>query len=216
MNIPGGVGFTQFITQTWIDGGWVMIPLVMLALFIYFESFSLLIHLGKGRVAKIKPAQWLPWIQHPERARGYPGEVIQYVMADGLRHDCVMHRIESVKQGMLPSVNQKILLLGILVTVAPLMGLLGTVIGMLTTFRGLASSTGQTAEMVANGIRVALITTQTGLMIAIPGYIFLSAIIRRRNEHIVFLTQVESAVVKACAQSEQSEPAASKGDPTHE
>ncbi|HSH09509.1 MAG TPA: MotA/TolQ/ExbB proton channel family protein, partial [Oceanipulchritudo sp.] len=86
--------------------------------------------------------------------------------------------------------------LSILVTIAPLMGLLGTVIGMLTTFRGLATSSGQAVDLVAEGIRVALITTQTGLMIAIPGYIFISMVIRSRNTYLAFLAELETTVVQ--------------------
>ena len=76
------------------------------------------------------------------------------------------------------------------------MGLLGTVIGMLTTFQGLATSSGQTVDLVADGIRVALITTQTGLMIAIPGYLMLYAVIKRRHEYIAFLAPVESGALQ--------------------
>ena len=76
------------------------------------------------------------------------------------------------------------------------MGLLGTVIGMLTTFQGLATSSGQTVDLVADGIRVALITTQTGLMIAIPGYLMIYAVIKRRNEFVAFLAQVENLALQ--------------------
>ena len=64
------------------------------------------------------------------------------------------------------------------------MGLLGTVIGMLATFKGISSGSGsETVDMVASGISEALITTQTGLFIALPG-IFLILIIRRQNSSI--------------------------------
>ena len=67
---------------------------------------------------------------------------------------------------------------------APLMGLLGTVIGMLDTFSALSSRTiSQSTDMVAAGISEALITTQTGLFIAVPG-IFLILIIRRQKAAI--------------------------------
>ncbi|MDQ7087725.1 MAG: MotA/TolQ/ExbB proton channel family protein [Acidobacteriota bacterium] len=57
------------------------------------------------------------------------------------------------------------------VSSAPLLGLLGTVTGMLTTFAALASGSGgeKTMSMIAGGISEALITTETGLVIALPG-----------------------------------------------
>jgi biopolymer transport protein ExbB len=58
-------------------------------------------------------------------------------------------------------------------TVSPLLGLLGTVWGMIQAFNVLATSpaTGRT-ELLAGGISVALITTATGLLVAIPSFIF--------------------------------------------
>ncbi len=67
----------------------------------------------------------------------------------------------------------------VLIVAAPLLGLLGTVIGMLDTFKGIGSASGQdTTKAVADGVKVALITTQTGLMIAIFGIFFTQMINR--------------------------------------
>lgn len=55
-----------------------------------------------------------------------------------------------------------------LTVVAPLLGLLGTVVGMIATFEAVAGS-GDTAHRVAEGVSRALITTQAGLVVAIPG-----------------------------------------------
>lgn len=67
----------------------------------------------------------------------------------------------------------------VLIVAAPLLGLLGTVIGMLDTFKGIGAESGQdTTKAVADGVKVALITTQTGLMIAIFG-LFLTQLIGR-------------------------------------
>ena len=60
-------------------------------------------------------------------------------------------------------------LLAALAGVAPLLGLLGTVAGMIDTFVAVAEGSGQTATRVAGGISTALITTQVGLVIALPG-----------------------------------------------
>ncbi len=169
-----------------------MIPLALLTLYIYFEAWSLIFYLNRTGLRKTPRKVWLEWIPKPQDGKGYLGEVIRFVVGRGYSSEAVLDRIEEVKQEMLPDLNQKIASLSILVTVSPLMGLLGTVIGMLTTFRGLATSSGQTVDLVADGIRVALITTQTGLMIAIPGYLMIYAVIKRRNEFVAFLAQVEN------------------------
>ena len=59
---------------------------------------------------------------------------------------------------------------GLVITIAPLLGLVGTVYGMIEAFQTTAASTAATgkAEQLANGIYEALVTTATGLTIAIP------------------------------------------------
>ena len=59
--------------------------------------------------------------------------------------------------------------LRILVAVAPLLGLLGTVLGMIETFQALVHGNVEMTAKLADGIHVALYTTQAGLMAALPG-----------------------------------------------
>jgi len=60
----------------------------------------------------------------------------------------------------------------ILAGVAPLLGLLGTVLGMIETFDVISVFGTGNARAMAGGISVALVTTQTGLLVAIPGLFF--------------------------------------------
>ncbi|MEY3000900.1 MAG: hypothetical protein RL648_1114 [Verrucomicrobiota bacterium] len=188
--------FFNFVWQTWVEGGWLMIPLAGLALLIYFEAMAMILRLGKSKVKKTPREVWSVWIDNPALGSGHIGEVIRFVVGNGIRSSEALLRVEAVKTKLLPDINSRIVVLSILVTIAPLMGLLGTVIGMLTTFRGLATASGQAVDLVAEGIRVALITTQTGLMIAIPGYIFISLVIRARNNYMAFVAELETVVVQ--------------------
>ena len=70
------------------------------------------------------------------------------------------------------------------------MGLLGTVIGMLSTFSGISLGAGnETVSMVSSGISKALVTTQTGLFIALPGT-FLIVYIKRKFSQIESVLQI--------------------------
>jgi biopolymer transport protein ExbB len=195
----GGISASEFIPFAWqilTEGGWLMIPLGLLALLIYFEAMSIVLRLGKAKIRKTPRKVWSHWLDQPSEAKGHIGDVIRFVKGDGILTEEALSRIEAVKSKIIPDVNSRIIVLSVLVTIAPLMGLLGTVIGMLTTFRGLASASGQAIDLVAEGIRVALITTQTGLMIAIPGYIFISLAVRSRNIYLGFLVELESIIVQ--------------------
>ena len=172
------------IISIWLSGGWVMVPLALLAVLIYSTGIQLLLFLRKGNIQMGREAEWMAWIYDPTKAEGRVGEIIRYTQEDTTAVRNVRSRFEEVRQNLLNSIDRRLTFLSTLVTAAPLMGLLGTVIGMLGTFAALAGSGGsETAAMVAAGISEALITTQTGLFIALPG-IFLILIIRRRKHAV--------------------------------
>jgi biopolymer transport protein ExbB len=79
-------------------------------------------------------------------------------------------------------VSRRLPVLAVMTAAAPLLGLLGTVAGMLITFNGLAGAGQGTAmDTVSAGISKALVTTQAGLVVAIPAA-FLLALLRRWTE----------------------------------
>ena len=75
--------------------------------------------------------------------------------------------------------------LGIIASIAPLLGLLGTVVGMIDVFDSLISEGAGNANVLAGGISTALITTAAGLSIAIPALAFHRFFLRRVDELIV-------------------------------
>lgn len=82
----------------------------------------------------------------------------------------------------------------VLIGAAPLIGLLGTVSGMLATFSGLATRSGSApVETISAGISRALITTQTGLVIAIPTFIFCTLLKRKQQNCVHTLSEASPA-----------------------
>jgi biopolymer transport protein ExbB len=175
------------------SGGWVMYPLAALALLIYTNCVELLLFLGKGNIHLGRDTEWTTWVYNPEKAEGRAGEIIRYTQEDARSAKHVRNRFEEVRQSILHDVERRLIFLNTLVAAAPLMGLLGTVIGMLATFSGIArKGGGDTVDVVAEGISEALITTQTGLVVALPG-IFLILLIRNRKHAIeAALARIES------------------------
>ena len=74
-------------------------------------------------------------------------------------------------------------LIRVLIAICPLLGLLGTVTGMITTFDVLAVFGTGNAKAMAGGISEALITTQTGLLVAIPG-LYMKGFLERRARRL--------------------------------
>ncbi len=180
------------------DGGVLMVPLTILALTIYWTAFKLYFFFSEHRFYRVKRNKLVDLVAHPEHAKGEIQQVLEYTQADDVEDvQGVRARFAEVINSYLASIDSKRTYLLILVTTAPLMGLLGTVMGMLTTFSGLAISTaGSTVDQIAAGISEALITTQTGLIIAIPAYVMATMIQKRRNEMEACLTTMETLTVQ--------------------
>ncbi|BBO85464.1 biopolymer transporter ExbB [Desulfosarcina ovata subsp. sediminis] len=82
-----------------------------------------------------------------------------------------------------PRIRRFLPLIAVLAATAPLLGLLGTVTGMIATFDVIAIFGTGNAKALSGGISKALITTQSGLLVGIPG-LFMSRLLMRRADAI--------------------------------
>jgi len=157
-----------------------MIPLVLLAATLYYIAIQVLLYCYKEGPQEEHYSLWPSWVTDPGKSTGASGEIIRYTQHEVRSSAQIRGRFEEVTEALVVPVEQRLTLVRMMVAAAPLLGLLGTVIGMLFTFDGISKGAGSdTASKVAEGISQALITTQTGLMIALPG-IFMVLVIQRR------------------------------------
>lgn len=92
--------------------------------------------------------------------------------------------------------SKRLAILATLGRISPLLGLLGTIIGMIQTFAVVAQSrSGIDMEMLAEGIWQALITTATGLIIAIPAILTYRICISVRDSRTEYLCEIANAAV---------------------
>lgn len=181
------------VFQIWVSGGWVMIPLFLLATLLYAQAFQLLMYLRRTRLDAANEAQWWQWVRSPDLAEGRVAEIIRYTQTDSSSAKQIRNRFDEVRLALVALIDRRTAFVGTLVAAAPLMGLLGTVLGMLQTFFGISTSAGhETADVIAGGISEALITTETGLVIALPGLFLVMMIQRRRHALEAKLARLES------------------------
>lgn len=170
-----------------------MIPLFALAVLLYAQAFQLLMYVRRAHLDDASEMMWWDWVRSPEKARGRVADIIHYTQSDVSSAKQIRSRFEAIRLGIVALVERRTRFLGTLVAAAPLLGLLGTVLGMLRTFFGIATSGGaETAGVVAAGISEALVTTQTGLTIALPGLFLVMLIQRRRQTLEAKLARLES------------------------
>jgi len=89
--------------------------------------------------------------------------------------------LEKKVQRLTENISKSTLTIMVLAGVAPLFGLFGTVTGMIDTFDVISIYGTGNPKAMASGISVALITTQAGLVVAVPGLIMGNFLMRRSN-----------------------------------
>ena len=181
-------------------GGILMVPIVacsILALAIVLERFWTL------RASRVSPPQTINelwrWIKKKElnarKLKALQGSSpMGRVLAAGLMN--AKHGREIMKESIEHEASQAIHELerflnplGTVATITPLLGLLGTVIGMIKVFAEIQLAGVGDAGDLAGGISEALITTASGLSVAIPALICHRYFIRRVDELVVGMEQ---------------------------
>ena len=97
--------------------------------------------------------------------------LISCIKYKDLQRDNLESKIEEKAIEVKYVLERNLNMLGTIATISPLLGLLGTVVGMITAFTGLTETTGANPDLLAAGISQALITTAFGLLIAVPGLV---------------------------------------------
>lgn len=106
-----------------------------------------------------------------------------------------LHLTEAIL-GEIPKLGRSLSIIKVISVVAPLMGLLGTVSGMINTFQAITLFGTGDPKLMAGGISTALVTTVLGLVVAIP-MTLLYAVLNTRNKNIVYILQEQAAGVIA-------------------
>ena len=97
--------------------------------------------------------------------------LINCIKYKNLPRENLESKIEEQAAEVQDSLERNLTMLGTTATISPLIGLLGTVVGMITAFTGLTETSGANPDLLAAGISQALITTAFGLLIAVPGLV---------------------------------------------
>ena len=102
------------------------------------------------------------------------GQILSHAIEEGdLGLDAVREHIEHEGNRQLTRLHQRVGLIGLIASIAPVLGLLGTVVGMIDSFQVLGLSKGTAApDQLAVGISKALVTTCMGLVVAVPMVFF--------------------------------------------
>ena len=188
-------------------GGIIMFPLLLcsvLALAIIIERFWTL------RVSRLAPKSLVQGLWASIRKKELNARKIKElkeaaplgrVLAAGLinaKHgrDIMKESIQEEASHVVHEMERFLTALGTIAVITPLIGLLGTVIGMIKVFAQLQLEGAGNAAALAGGISEALITTAAGMTIAIPALIFHRYFLRRVDEIVVDMEQESLRLVE--------------------
>lgn len=186
----------QQMLHAWESGGWVMIALAIVAVIAYTTAAHLLLYLYERGITRITELDLQRWVEQPDTAPEHFRELVRYTQDEVHSLAEIEGRFREVESAKVPDVDRRITFLNVLVVSAPLFGLIGTVGGMLLTFKAIGIGGSSTAEVIAKGISEALVATQTGMMVAIPGLMLAHVAKRWRNEYVSFLARLEGATLR--------------------
>ena len=178
------------------EGGWLMLPIILcsiVAIAIVIERFWTL------SAARITPkyvlAQVWTWLKNNQldstklrelRLSSPLGQILAAVLLSSkYGRQAMIDGIEQAAAQVIHDIERYLSALGTIAAITPLLGLLGTVVGMIRVFSEIMLQGTGNANALAGGISEALITTAAGLTVAIPTYI----------AHRFFMRRVESLVL---------------------
>ena len=185
-----GLDASQYhLLSLFSDGGFMMYPLVLCSLIalgvIIAKSWTLLVakRSTKAVLAEVEEVAAAGRIaEGAELAAAHRGPAAAILVAglrrlqkDKVGQEELASAIRTTGTIELGFLERGLVILATVANCAPLMGFLGTVIGMIIAFASIEAAGDVDATLVAGGIKVALLTTATGLLIAIPvnlGYNF--------------------------------------------
>jgi len=184
------------MVHAWSTGGWVMAALALLGLVMYGTAAYLLVNLYHRGITRASDADVRRWVSDPQQAPPAFRELVRYTQDEVGSLSDIEGRFREIEACKVTEIDRRIAFLNVMVVGAPLFGLLGTVLGMLLTFKAIGVGGGSASEIVSKGISEALVATQTGMMVAIPGLVVAYVAKRWRNEFVGFLARLESITLR--------------------
>jgi biopolymer transport protein ExbB len=186
----------ELIRSSWLTletylrtGGVVMLPLIGISLAMWLLIFDRILFFRRLRRKAMRFQNALEHVRgnqipDPNKTGGAVALLVARFIRARSGNPCLDRFIlDETVMGIRRSLTDRLAVVGALAAVAPLLGLLGTVTGMITTFDVMSIFGTGNARAMAGGISEALITTQTGLLVAIPG-LYMKAFLDRRARNL--------------------------------
>lgn len=180
-------------------GGWLMIPLVLCSIFTVAIAIERFIRLKRSMVLPkellLSGGQYVQQVvQQLQNSQNLQSSSLGRILVSGIQskkhtEQYARAQMEVTASQEIGYLEKNINFLGTLSAVAPLLGLLGTVVGIIESFLVIDIGTNSNPTMMIPGISKALITTAAGMLIAIPALFAYRYFQRLVQEYVAELEQ---------------------------
>lgn len=184
---------TQFIypvTDYFQAGGLVMLPLLLVSFVMWMMIINRTLYMRRlfyKNMPRRKAGEFVKSNRMPdEKYRGVNALLVRKFLekrSGNVQID--NHILDETVMNLVSDMDRQLSTISVLAGIAPLLGLLGTVTGMMVTFDVITVFGTGNAKAMAGGISEALITTQTGLLISIPG-LYMSGFLQKRAKNLKY------------------------------
>ncbi|MFU8814098.1 MAG: MotA/TolQ/ExbB proton channel family protein [Pseudomonadales bacterium] len=199
------------------SGGWLMVPILLASVIAAAISVERLWSLQRARITpKNLLAQVWTALKNEDmdvqrlrdlRASSPLGQVLAAGISNAKRgRDSMKEAMEEVGSQVSHDLERYLTSLGVIASISPLLGLLGTVVGMINVFTALMLEGAGNANVLAGGISQALITTAAGLSVAIPALMFHRFFLRRVDELTMLMEQEGVKLIEMLQSGADEEP----------
>lgn len=173
-------------------GGWLMVPILLASVLAAGISIERAWTLRAARVVPDGlPAKVAAAVEQSGEAHALcGGSAVGRILAAGAQsakrgREAMKEAMEEAAAGVVHDLERYLTTLGTVASISPLLGLLGTVVGMIQVFRVLMEEGAHDVGLLAGGISQALITTAAGLIVAIPALAFHRYLLRKVEELVL-------------------------------
>ena len=173
--------------------GYIIIALGIIALIIALERFLMLLITGRKVQKQIKDSS-------PDTNNPLGRIMLAYTNNPDVDAETLGLKLDEAILRELPKIKRGLRTLAILAAVAPLLGLLGTVTGIIETFQSITLYGTGDPRLMSGGISQALVTTVLGLVVAIPILLMHSMLSGRSNQLVQILDEKSAAIVAKIAE----------------
>jgi biopolymer transport protein ExbB len=185
------------------QGGWIMVPLVVVSVVMWtmiLDRVRLFRQYRRGDLDRAQMTEVMDrandtLLSETEGQLGLRSTLMRNYLQERSGHaDLDKEIAQQCAMKLRRGLDNRIAVIGVLAAIAPLLGLLGTVLGMIETFNVISVFGTGNARAMAGGISVAMITTQAGLLVAIPG-LLMSNRLRRSSDQLKNIVDESAALL---------------------